>query len=158
LIGAWIGGIISKRASMEAVKSSNQNAVILIQQQEFNKAATVVRSAFVDVLLFLEFGVTSELDPVRDDIKICDFLRSFAAGQLKAIIEFKPFLSECERIGIERAWDEYCHPEGIPEDKSEKRNFILDGYFHIEESSSGEKAKKIALEKINNILKFASFK
>ena len=103
--GAGLGAFITYKVGIN-----------LSSRNMFNGAAAKFRNAFVDVMVSLEFGITAD-EPAVDNIKINDFLRKFAAEQLKAIIEFKPFLTECERIGTEKAWYEYCHPDGIPEDK-----------------------------------------
>jgi hypothetical protein len=56
------------------------------------------------------------------------------------------------------AWDEYCHPKGIPQDPNEKRVFKFNDYIGIEESEGSDKAKEIALQKIYKILEVANFR
>jgi len=81
---------------------------------------------------------------------------AYIARHLNAYEIFKGHLSARERRGIEKAWDEYCYPDGTPEDPNERRDFMFNDYMGIEESQGVNEAKKIALEKINNLQQYFS--
>jgi len=126
------------------------------RRKEFNDAAAKFQNAFIDVKVFLEFGAIGRNSPIVTD-NVNEFLGTYRIEHLKAVVEFKAFLNKRERRRIEKAWNEYCHPEEVPKDKYERRDFTFNGYFHIQETRGKEAAKGIALEKINGILKFAQF-
>lgn len=109
------------------------------------------------MIYLIHDAVIEEISGKTDNIH--SLLRSsYLRRHLPAFEIFRSRLDNESRRKIDKAWDEYCHPDGIPEDESEKRCFTLDGYFRIIEASGEQKAKSIALEKINNILKFAETK
>ena len=141
--GAALGAFITYKVSTRLSNQSN-----------YNKAAARFINAFTEIRLYLEFGIDAE---DRDVVIINELLESHSVKHLSAIIDFKPFLSRYERSRLDKAWDEYCHPDGIPPDKGEKEAFIFDDYHHFQESLGEEKTKNIALEKLNNILNFAGF-
>ena len=157
LIGALLGGYVSWLITKRDTEHTILATFTLNRIQEFNKAAANFRAAFIDAVIFLKFD-QPDTDNSMSDVHVNDFLNNFTVQHLQAIIKFKPFLSKGERTSLDRAWDEYCHPEGKPKDKYEKRDFVFNGYYHIEEASGEEAAKKIALGKINNLLEFAKFR
>lgn len=123
------------------------------KRQEFNKAAAGFRDAFLPEATFLTHD--ANIGGLGSYNKLHEILRAGYLRQLKALEVFKPSLSITQRAAIYHAWDKYCHPEAVPQDPDEKRDFRFYDYMTIEESEGTNKAKEIALEKINKILEFA---
>jgi len=145
ILGALIGGWIGYR-----------NALKIHNISEFNKAASQFKNAFLGTILFL--GDNIRIKGTGTSNRINEFLRTLIFKHMKALARFEPFLNARERKRIRHTWNEYCHPNGIPQDPNEKRNFRFNDYIGIEESEGTDKAKKIALQKIHKILKVANFK
>lgn len=141
LIGAWIG---------------YRNALKVHNIAEFNKAAAQFQNAFLGTILFLKDNV--RIKGTGTSNKINEFLGTLIFRHMEALTRFEPFLTVKERKRIRCAWDEYCHPNSIPQDLNEKRDFRFNDYMSIEETKGTDKAKKVALEKIYKILKVADFK
>lgn len=71
-----------------------------------------------------------------------------------AVIAFKGHLSKKALIGFERAWEEYCYPEGDPESAPYPLvDYISDDIDHIDYEK-----RKLASSKIASLLKFANHK
>jgi hypothetical protein len=109
-------------------------------KEEFNKAATEFRNAFLCEITRLKHNV-----PLPECERSYTTLREFLwAGyiyrHLKAFEIFRNHLSAKDRAGIDKAWAEYCNFEQY--------------------SNKGNEAdlKKIALDKIENLLEFAKHK
>ncbi|MCK4828210.1 hypothetical protein KA005_71430 [bacterium] len=145
IIGALIGGWIGYR-----------NALRLHNITEFNKAAADFRNAFLPLTTFLKYN--ANIGGLGSSNNLREILRTGYLCHLKALEIFKSYLSATDRAAINNAWDEYCHPKGIPQNPNEKRDFRFDGYMGIEESEGADKAKEVALQKIYKILKVADFK
>ena len=71
------------------------------------------------------------------------------------MVLFEPFLGIRDRRRIYHAWEQYCHPRGIPKNENEKRNFKFNDYASIEDEKGKNEAKEVALKKIDKILSFA---
>jgi hypothetical protein len=156
LCGVLIGSIISRRTSSETIKVSHQNTIDLIQRQAFNKAATEFKNIFLPETTFLKHE--ANIGGLGSGNKLHEVLRSGYLRQLKAIEIFKDHLSVTDRESIHNAWDEYCHPKGIPQNKNEKRDFRFNDYSAIEDKQGIEEAKKVAFQHIEGILNFAKHK
>ena len=104
LFGAWIGGVISQKASKEAVESSNQNAINVMRSQEQIQRVASFRAAFAPTLSFLyitqEHGTHDKPDI---DTHIKEALLSHGA----AIEMFRPFVPKHYRREYQQAWENY---------------------------------------------------
>jgi hypothetical protein len=124
-----------------------------MQRQEFNKAATVFRDAFLCELIFLKYNaILPECE--RTYTSLDAFLRAgYTFRHMKAIETFKPYLSPIDGIGIDKAWQEYCKRTDGP------NVLYFEQYSTKNVSKEREKElKALALERIEGILKFAEHK
>lgn len=153
ICGGWIAWIIADKNTDRTILATNS----LNRIQEFNNAAANFHAAFIDVIIFLKFNQPNMSNSMNID-RVNKVLNDFTIQHLQAIIKFKPFLSKNKRLGIDKAWDEYCYPDGAPTDSNGKDIFLFKAYYSIEDAEGSDKAREKALEKINNILSFANFK
>jgi hypothetical protein len=92
LIGSFIGYYFSTR---------------LINRQDFNKATTEFRNAFIIQLNFLKYNVNSGSG---DTSNIGEYLKAhYVKSHLVAFEVFRNYLSIKERKAIDKAWIEYCN-------------------------------------------------
>lgn len=152
-IGAVVGGIIVGLANHFLSKSRSKEAGKIAA---FNNAAPDFRNAFLPEMTFLKHD--ANVGGLGGSNKLHGILRTGYLRQLKALEVFKRCLSPAEISTIDRAWDEYCHPNNIPTDPNEKRDFKFNDYMEIEDSEGVDKAKEVALQNINKILDIADFK
>ena len=158
ILGAIIGGSVAIVSAYFSYRWSRSVSLESIRIIEFNKAAAEFKNAFLPEIIYLNHNAIIEDISGKGD-NIHALLRSaYLRRHLPAFEIFRSQLDVSERRHIDMAWDAYCHPDGIPKDESEKRDFTLDGYFRIIEASGEKQAKRIALEKINNILMLAKTK
>jgi hypothetical protein len=123
ILGAYIGYYFSTR---------------LINRQDFNKAASEFRNAFINQLNFLKSGVNTGSG---DTSNIGEYLRAnYVGSHLSAFEVFKNYLPTSERVAIDKAWEEY-------------RNFA-----QYSNKGNKEEFKNLALERIKDVLKFAEHK
>jgi len=154
--GAALGACFAYKTGMKLVKITHENDIDLMQKQGFNEAAAKFRNAFLGTILFLRDNI--RIEDTGTSNKINEFLGTLIFRHMEALAIFEPFLNITERERIHRAWDEYCHPKGIPQDQNEKRDFMFNDYMNIENSEGTNKAKEIALKKINKILDLADIR
>ena len=145
IIGVLLGALVGYRSSLKL------HSIV-----EFNKAAARFRNAFLGAILYLRDDI--RIKGTGTSNKINEFLGTLIFKHMKALACFEPFLNVKDRKRIHRAWNEYCHPKGIPQGPNKKRDFRFIDYREIEESEGMDKAKERALQKIRKILKFANFK
>lgn len=126
------------------------------KRNDFNKAAADFREAFLPEATFLKHN--ANVGGLSSSNTLHGKLRNAYLRQLKALEVFKGYLSPAKITAMDRAWDEYCHPNGIPQDPNEKRDFRFNAYLEIEDAEGAAKAKEVALQKIYKILKVADFK
>lgn len=158
ILGAIIGGSVAIVSAYFSYRWSRSISLESIRTIEFNKAAAEFKNAFLPEIIYLNHNACIEEISGRGD-NIHSLLRyAYLRRHLPAFEIFRSQMDVIERRHIDMAWDAYCHPDGIPKDDSDKKEFTLDGYFRIIEASGEEQAKRIALKKINNILKFAKTK
>lgn len=155
-LGVLAGSIISRISSREAIAASNKNALDLMRRQEFNKAAAELKNAFLPETIFLKHN--ANIGGLGNSNRLHEMLRAGYLRQLKALEIFKSYLSTIERITIDHAWDEYCHPKGIPQDPNEKRDFRFNDYLAVEDAKEAEEPKRVALQHIEKILELADFR
>lgn len=135
-LGAFIAHIFSERRD---------------RRKEFNKAANEFRKAFIDVALHLQNDSIMEDEFEKKGIEIGQFLTYAYPKHLSAYIDFEENLNKCERDRLKLAWEEYIYPQKSEKDRKKAYGFEFDEYSIMEE----EKAKKLALSKIEKIISFA---
>lgn len=128
-IGAVVGGIIVGLANHFLSKSRAKESGKITA---FNKAAIDFRSAFLTEATFLKHD--ANIGGLGGSNRLHGILRNGYLRQLKVIEIFKSYLSASEISAIDRAWDEYCHPKGPPQDPDEKRDFMFNDYVGIEDA------------------------
>lgn len=129
VIGALVGGWIGYK-----------NALGIYSITEFNKSATEFRNAFLCELIFLKYNACLP-ECERTYTTLQEFLRAgYIFRHLKAFDTFRDHLPTGERVAIDKAWEEYCNFEQYS-DKNNEADL-----------------KKLALERIEKILKFAEHK
>lgn len=126
------------------------------KRNEFSKAAAIFRETFLPEATFLRHD--ANIGGLGHTNNLHEILRTGYLRQLKALEIFKSYLSTTERATIDRTWDEYCHPNGVPKDENEKRDFRFNGYPAIEDAKGTKEAKKVAFQNIKKILEFANVK
>ena len=111
LIGAWIGGIISRKASVEAVESANKNAINIINRQEFNRAAIEFRGEFIEVKRLLADHYQFDVAINKDKPTVSEILDEFFISHERAVMRFRPYLSTDQLSDFDNAWEEYCEKD-----------------------------------------------
>uniref|UniRef100_A0A6M3IJ27 Uncharacterized protein n=1 Tax=viral metagenome TaxID=1070528 RepID=A0A6M3IJ27_9ZZZZ len=144
LFAGWIAWFITKRNTDRTILAS----LALNRIQERRKAAATFRNEFLGLLLVLKD--TIEL-PNEDIPKaFVSYVHCLYPKHAAAVIAFAPYLG---RDGIERinkAWFDYCFPNGIKKGTKDEEKYAhpLDDYGTMPEN----KARKVALEKIEKLL------
>ena len=135
IFSGWIAWLIAKRS----IEQTNLASLALDRIQERDKATATFRLAFLELLLFLKFNIRP--DGFTDFVS---FLHNLYPKHAAAVITVIPFLNKSGIKRINKAWFDYCFPNGIKEgtDEESKYAFPLDDYATIHEP------QKIALEKI----------
>lgn len=124
----------------------------MLRIQEFNRAATDFREAFLPEILYLQHNVRVAEAGSTDNL--CDFLTAgFSNRHLKAFGRFRSYLSSETLRKFDKAWEEYCYYkiEGDPDNAP-----FFAQYF--EETWEGQPTRDLALRRINKILSFAEIK
>jgi hypothetical protein len=113
-----------------------KNALKLYNIVEFNKATTIFRNAFSNELIFLKHNAIVGKMGSTDNLGEC--LRAgYIARHLKAFEIFKTYLTPKERMAIEKKWEKYCN------------------FAQYSDKANEVELKKLAIERIEEILKFA---
>ena len=144
LIGAWIGGNISRKASMEAVESANKNTIDLLRKQELYRDYSEFKGAFTSELAFL-------ISDIKPDSSIhgttYDILTKALNKHKAAVDALVRSLPEEKRGGFNEVWEEYLHPNNDNKDPS----FALDSY----EGGDDFEKRKLAHSNISKLLEVA---
>jgi hypothetical protein len=147
-LGAIAGGIVIGIANHYLSKSRNKEQREI---NEFNNAAAIFRDVFLPETAFLKYH--ANIGGLGSSNNLHEILSSGYLRQLKAFETFKPYLSPVNRIGIDKAWQEYCrHP-----DNQETLYFKQYSTKNVSRDREAE-LKNIALERIEKILEFAKNK
>lgn len=109
LVGVWLGGILSRKAALEAAESSNKNAIAIMKQQEFFAAASKFKAAILYELVgFYPINQHWERDQffrIRDSIPRVNIaaaeFRYFVAGKT----DFDNTVSEYSKYSRETTFD-----------------------------------------------------
>jgi len=151
IVGALLGAWTTYRLSIKLSQSAHDNAIDLMQLQEFNKAAAEFRNAFLYELIFLKHNACIP-EGERTYTALNEFLfAGYVHRHLKAFEVFRNYLSSEERANIDKAWQGYCHYDIEGETEP-------DFTMYAEDIWEGKDTKKLALERIEEILKFAKHK
>ena len=106
--GAIIGALATYLLSLSVIKRTHDDAINLIQRQEFNKAATEFRNAFLCEIIFLKHNARLP-ECERTYTTLNEFLQAgYIFRHLKALEVFKTYLTTYDKIAIDKAWKEYC--------------------------------------------------
>lgn len=129
---------------------NRRNQLFIDKRNDFKKAATNFRKAFTDVLLYLQD------DPAIEDIPDYDIkfvgqilAENYNSTLSRARIVFHDYLGFINRFRINMTWDRYIYIERS--NKEKHYGFEFDAYSHMRK----DKAKKLALERVNKLLSFA---
>ncbi len=130
LAGAVVGGIITYIGS---VKISQRNIT--------SHGAMKLISAFNNELAILT-------NPDNSSVDVYPVISNAFQKHLAAVIEFRSYLSQCDRPRLDKAWKEYhCHEEtGLP---------FLEQYAPEGSVDNRKQINNLAVSRINNIIKFA---
>lgn len=103
IIGAVVGALITGIAAYYF-------SIRLGRRHDFNKAAATFRSVFTDELRQLNDYVTLPED--INDEAILEMLKSSRTKYENAFIQFKPYLGSSKKDSFEKAWQDFCYPQG----------------------------------------------
>lgn len=141
IIGTLLGAWITYRNALEIQKVS-----------EHNKAVSDFKNAFLPEIIFIKHGQRApECGTTGDLSEVLEF--GYANRHLKAIEVFKAYLPTEDRMGIDKALERYCRYSDKPE------NIFFDQYFTSGKTQKEiDSIKELALERIEEILRFAKHK
>ena len=136
IFGALIGGTVGCFGSYFVATNT-------LKRQSFNTAASKFSRAFIDEIRKLD----QRYHAINtDDFSLYEFLRANLPKHERAMLMFKPYLSQSERFYLDKAWKEYCNPEGID----------MAGYPFMSYFEEGNKYDvTYALSKIYALLEYA---
>lgn len=124
------------------------------KRQEFNKAATSFREAFLPELTYLEHNAnTGNLGSSND---LCEILLAgYVNRHLNAYQIFREYLSNREKVKFEKAWRKFCYHQDEP-----SVLFFEQYSWKIQGTGKGKEKyyKQLALERLNELLKFSKIK
>jgi hypothetical protein len=123
-------------------------SVANLRRQEFNKAATEFICAFTN-----ELGTITDMERGNIGDEIETLLANAYPQHRNAFLRFNVYLSKGERAEIEKAWNDYCYGESIP-DQYEPERFEQYKY----DVSQFEEKQHLAIDNINRLLSFAKIK
>ena len=139
LLGLYIGGRISRNASIEAVESANKNALTLMQRQEFNQADETFRAAFIKEQRLLAPNSLAD----KTGTTASDIIKAAIDYHEIAMIRFNPFVCKSQLDDYEKAWKDYAGDSKHFEQYSTTRHIDI------------PEKKKLALDRIEKLLQFA---
>lgn len=144
--GSSLGAFCAYKTGMKLVHKTNENAVSLAKRQEFNRAATEFRNAFLPEIIFLTHN--AKVPDIGASSELYELLRQgYISRHLKAFEIFKDCLPTKEREDIDKAWEEYCNKE------SGQPHFFA--YAEPVNVAQKDKERTFYLAKLNDLLKFA---
>ncbi len=121
----------------------------LALRQTLNNAATNFRLSFIEEIRFIDRFYAVD----RADRDIPEVLAAAADKHETALIIFKDgFLCKSQRPEIEKAWNDYTG------EKKVMGKYTFDQYATHGKFKDGENIRKLALNNINALLKFAELK
>lgn len=147
ILGTIIGGRMNRKTSFKAITASNQNAVNIMQKQEFNRATAKLRSVFAPA----QSKIITEF--YTDGRKLRDFFYEKLGVHAAAMEEFRPFASDGD--SYQRAWDEYQKTINHKRDTDNEEHTWTSNVMETEEGIRLPSFTGVILQKIENILHFA---
>ena len=143
IVGAFIGAVFSHFFS-ECRR----------RKEDFSKAATIFRDAFLPELIFLKHNAKVAESGSSNDLN--EFLLfGYIHRHLKALEVYNTYLSAKERVDIDKAWQKYCH-------RPDNSKILYFEQYSNKDTTGTRKSeadmKKFALDRIEEILKFAEHK
>ena len=134
IVTAWFG-----------YRGFHNYALIREKKARFDIAGLVLREEFANELNALNpLVIGSETDAF-------EVLEQAFPKHLKAITEFRPFLTGNRLKGFDKAWAEYdCY------DGDKNQHFLEQYSIHIGSITSYKESCKLAIERINKILEFTN--
>jgi hypothetical protein len=146
LVGVWLGSLISKGASREAVQTTHKNAIELLKLQNFSNACFLFTNAFIEELNLLE--LTSK------DAYV-DILRPAFPKHKTAVYIFRQSLSDKDRLAaFDKAWEEYYKNEHQADSPLRQYSTQLPQTDNIQR----ENRRPLAIARIKALLKFTENK
>jgi len=138
LIGTLAGSFISRKSSSESVAASNQNAIDIMRRQDFNRAASEFRIAFIKEQRLLAIGTFIDKP---NNLTVQKIVADSINRHEIAMIRFKPFVCKSKIRDYEKAWKEYTGNS-----------------YHFEQYAGNMLSGKdtMALSRIEKLLKFAN--
>jgi hypothetical protein len=148
--GAALGAYFAYKTGMKLVQKTHKNDVELMRRQEFNKAATDFRMAFIPEIVYLKHN--AKVKGTESTNNLCEFLRSgYISRHLVAFEAFRRHLPPGKQKEFDETWEEYCHYDIEGEPKSP----FFEQYY--EDIWEGQPTKDLALQRINKLLSFSEF-
>ncbi|HDL01572.1 MAG TPA: hypothetical protein ENH23_04995 [candidate division Zixibacteria bacterium] len=119
--GAVLGACFAYKTGMKLVQETHKNATELLQRQEFNKAASVFRAAFVDVIYKIQKAKLTDSDQGWFDFKKI-LTEEVLIAHGKAKILFEAYIDKSDLPGYSSAWGKYsnCHNNFAKDEKKDK--------------------------------------
>ncbi len=115
---------------------------------EFNKAAAIFRTAFIEQIRELRGIVhTENLEPNF----VYTLIENAIVDHEIAFIRFEPYLKRCDITSYHNAWEQYRHTSDIPKETTPDS---LEGYYAHTKSVKG--CIHLAISNIERLLKFAN--
>jgi hypothetical protein len=106
--GVHIGSRKAKETSLEAIKASNENAIAIINRQEFNRSTAEFRESFAEAQRLLAKHYTYEVAIDKNKPSVCEILDKHFISHERAMRRFRPYLSKERIAGFDIAWKTYC--------------------------------------------------
>ena len=148
LVGAFIGGAIGIIGSIIGSKMSRSSTMEAVRMTEFNKAAAIFRTAFIEQLRELK----SVIHPENLDVDfVYTLIENAIVDHEMAFIGFEPYLSWPVLTSYHDAWKQYSHTSDIPKETTPDS---LEGYYA--HTKSVEDCIHLAVSNIERLLKFAN--
>ena len=140
VVASLLAGWISVKISKNNIEATHRNAIALINRQDFIRAATIFKEAFIFEIHFLKHGDSpiSSLHGTAYDV----LTKAYKTHRI-AYERFRIDIPEVKRHDFDKAWEEYLYPI------CDKATPLTD---YISESDEPEK-RKLAYDKITNLLK-----
>ena len=102
-LGSLLTGGVSWLINKQSIKAAQQNGTDLLHKQEFIKAATNFRIAFLDILVIckkLPTGILGEKN-------IAEIITESLVGHEKSMLLFRSCLSSVNVFCFDQAWNDY---------------------------------------------------
>jgi len=146
VVGALVGGGITYLISNSQIRTAHQNAIELLQQQDFSNACFSFINAFIDELNLLEIG--------GGDAYVDILCPAFPKHRTAVYIFQKAIHNKDRRAAFDKAWEEYYKNENQPNSPLRQYSTTL----QQTDNFPREKRRPLAISRIKALLKFAEKK